>query len=368
MGVLGWSAGWVVAAGVWSASGQVALPAWRVLETEPYRGKQDDIVFVSPEIGWYGNGSGKVFGTRDGGERWELLWEQPGTFVRCLAFVDESTGFLGNVGTGYFPGVTDETLVYRTIDGGRTWHALPGAQAAGMGGLCSLVVLRVPYINHGELAERTRLIGVGRVGGPAWLIMSDDLGETWSHVDLNEHAGMALDVHFFDLNTGVIAASSSPDLATTTARVLRTEDAGRTFEVVYDSGRATENIWKLSFPTPMVGYGTVQSYDPESTPRFVIKTEDGGRTWRELPLVDDAQVRQFGIGFLDEKHGWVGAVPSAFKTEDGGATWQRAEMGVAVNKIRVLRGGKDPLAYAIGVQVLKAEGPTDPRAGSASTP
>lgn len=368
MGVRGWSAIWVLVVGVWTATGQVTLPAWRVLETEPYRGKQDDIVFVSPDIGWYGNGSGKVFGTRDGGERWELLWEQPGTFVRCLAFVDEFTGFLGNVGTGYFPGVTDETLVYKTTDAGRTWAALPGAQVQGMGGLCSLEVLRLPYINHGELAQKTRLIGVGRVGGPAWLIMSDDLGQTWSHIDLAEHAGMAFDVHFLDLNTGVVAASSSSDLATTTARVLRTEDAGRTWEVVYDSGRATENIWKFSFPTPLVGYGTVQSYDPGATERFVIKTEDGGRTWRELPLVDDPQVRQFGIGFLDEKRGWVGAVPHAFKTEDGGETWQRAEMGVAVNKIRVLRGGEDPLAYAIGVQVLRTHPPAAPRPDSPALP
>ena len=50
--------------------------AWRQLNTEPYRGKQDDISFVSPDIGWYGNGAGKLYRTGDGGETWSLLWER----------------------------------------------------------------------------------------------------------------------------------------------------------------------------------------------------------------------------------------------------------------------------------------------------
>jgi photosystem II stability/assembly factor-like uncharacterized protein len=206
------------------------------------------------------------------------------------------------------------------------------------------------------LENKTRVYAAGRVGGPAWLMHSDDLGETWTATDLKDHAGMVLDVHFFDLNHGLIAASSSDDVTQGTARILRTEDAGRTWTVAYDSGRPFENVWKMSFPTPEIGYATVQSYNPQATERFVIKTTDAGRTWTELPLVDDARVRQFGIGFLDERRGWVGAVPHAFATTDGGATWAPAAMGQAVNKVRVLHTPAGPVAYAIGVQVLKADG------------
>ncbi|MEA5614566.1 WD40/YVTN/BNR-like repeat-containing protein [Nodularia spumigena] len=333
-----------------------SLPVWRTLETVPYRGKQDDVVFVNPDLGWYGNGEGKIYRTTDAGATWQLQWDHPGTFVRTLAFVDETTGFAGNVGTGYFPGVTDETLLYKTTDAGATWAPVPAAQIEGIAGLCAMEVLRTPFINHGVLETKTRVYAAGRVGGPAWLMHSDDLGETWTATDLKDHAGMVLDVHFFDLNHGLIAASSSDDVTQGTARILRTQDAGRTWTVAYDSGRPFENVWKMSFPTPEIGYATVQSYNPEATERFVIKTTDAGRTWTELPLVDDARVRQFGIGFLDERRGWVGAVPHAFATTDGGATWTPAQMGQAVNKVRVLHTPAGPVAYAIGVQVLKADG------------
>lgn len=348
-----------VAASEPGATATHTLPEWRTLDTVPFRGKQDDIDFVNPEMGWYGNGEGKIYRTTDGGATWTLQWDRPGTFVRTLAFVDERVGFAGNVGTGYFPGVTDTTLLYKTEDAGETWNPVPGAQIDGIAGLCAMQVLTVPYINHGVLERKTRVYAAGRVGGPAWLMTSDDLGETWQAMDLKAHAGMVLDVHFFDLNHGLIAASSSDDVTQGTARVLRTEDAGRTWTVVYDSGRPFENVWKMSFPTGETGYASVQSYDPQATARFVIKTTDAGRTWSELPLVDDARVRQFGIGFVDEHRGWVGAVPHGFMTTDAGATWTPARMGQAVNKIRVLHTPQGPVAYAIGVQVLKADGRAD---------
>ena len=80
---------------------------WRQLPTEPFRGKQDDIAFVSRKVGWYGNGSGKLYRTTDGGDTWTRVWDQPGTFIRALGFIDEANGFLGNVGTDYYPNVTD---------------------------------------------------------------------------------------------------------------------------------------------------------------------------------------------------------------------------------------------------------------------
>ena len=100
-----------------TAHGQQVEKTWRKLITEPYPGKQDDITFVNPQLGWYVNGYGAIYHTQDGGETWTKQLEQKGTFFRCIAFVDSLTGFAGTVGTDYFPNVTDTIPLYGTTNG-----------------------------------------------------------------------------------------------------------------------------------------------------------------------------------------------------------------------------------------------------------
>jgi len=338
------------------------LVAWEPLPTEPYPGKQDDIFFVNDRVGWYGNGAGKVFRTEDGGDVWTKVWERPGTFVRCLAFIDERVGVLGNIGPGYFPGVTDPVPIYRTEDGGATWTPVTAIEGPPVVGLCAFEIVQVPFIHAGQLDHRPRIIGVGRVGGPSAYIWSDDLGATWRQGAIPAIGAMAFDVAFLDESRGFIASATSQDVAQSNALILATSDGGATWEEVFRSTRPFETTWKFSFPTTDVGYCTLQSYDPDPTAsmRFVAKTTDGGRTWSELLLSDDHRVREFGVAFLDEDTGWVGAVPHGFVTMDGGESWSRAELGSAVNKIRLIRSDDGVTGFAIGTQVhrLRLPSPT----------
>ena len=108
-----------------TALAQERSPArWTKLETEGGAGKQDDIFFVDSATGWYANGLGKIFRTRDGGKSWKRVIHKKGTYFRCLGFLDATHGFAGNIGPGYFPGVTDTTWLYETKDGGETWKYL----------------------------------------------------------------------------------------------------------------------------------------------------------------------------------------------------------------------------------------------------
>lgn len=330
-----------------------AAPSWRRLETEKHPGKQDDVFFLDRDLGWYVNGAGKIWKTTDGGATWTLQLHRPGTFFRCIAFVDEHVGFAGNVGTGYFPNVTDSLPLYRTEDGGGTWSPVTTIAGPPVVGLCAIEILREPIVNAGTLDTLVRVIALGRVGGPAAMIVSDDLGRTFRRVDLGADARMAFDVHFFDHNHGIVAAGTQDDLERSNALILTTEDAGRTWTPAYRSTRPFELTWKIAFPTRQVGYITLQSYDPDTTVtrRYVAKTSDGGRTWREMPLVDNAKVREFGVAFVDSLRGWVGAVPHGFSTSDGGRTWARVDFGNAVNKIRVVRDPVGTRVVAIGTEL-----------------
>lgn len=325
--------------------------AWTDVPTEPYKGKRDDIHFADARTGFYGTGAGDLFRSDDGGATWSRVWSKPGTFIRAVGFIDSKTGFLGNVGDVY-PNVTDRVPLYRTDDGGRTWAPVDLGGAV-IEGICAIDVLRTRAIHQGELRDRTIVHAGGRVGGPAKLLRSVDGGASWSFIDLSRHAGMILDVKFLDANTGFVFGGSSSDIQQSEALILKTTDGGKSWRQVYRSSRKFENSWKGSFPDARTGYATVQTYDRERAQQVIVKSDDGGETWRELPLVVNAKARQFGIGFASDTIGWVGTAVGGFETRDGGRSWRPVPLAPAANKIRVAAADGTPMIHAIGTQVQR---------------
>ncbi len=339
------------------AASEKPEPQWRQLLTEPFSGKQDDIFFIDRRVGWYGNGKGRIFKTEDGGDSWRKVLDQPGTFVRALGFANADVGIMGNVGTDYFPGVTDEQPIYRTTDGGLHWSPVTAIDGPKPKGICAIDVLKTPYINSGLLDWRTTIRAGGRVGGPAFLMTSHDLGESWTSVDMSAHTSMILDVKFLDQHVGFIAGASNADVEQSHAIVLRTADGGKSWRRVFETQRPWEITWKLSFPTDRTGFVTIQSYNPDKTvdQRFIGKSIDGGETWLEIPLIRDPAWNELGIGFLDESHGWVGGIPGGLETVDGGRSWNTTTLGRAINKFRILRDGNGTTVYAIGKDVFRLD-------------
>lgn len=329
---------------------------WQLLPTAPYRGKRDDISFGSPSHGWYGTGKGDLFRTTDGGNSWDLVASKPGTFIRALGFLDHKTGFIGNVGTDYYPGVEDETPLYRTDDGGKSWSAVDlGGKT--IKGVCAIDILNTNRIYQGVLRPITVIHAAGRVGGPTGILRSIDGGANWSVIDMSDHAGMILDVKFFSETTGLVFASTSRG-GDNEGLILRTEDGGESWRTVYKSGRKSELIWKASFPDSKHGFATVQSYDAERAQQLIVKTRDGGKTWKEMPLTMNAKARQFGIGFIDNKRGWVGTMASGFYTADGGRTFKPVPIARAANKFRIVPSNTGANVYAIGTEVQKLDVPS----------
>lgn len=315
---------------------------WNLLEQSPLNGqKQDDVFFLNPLLGWSVNGSGRIFKTTDGGQTWAKALEQPGTYFRCIGFIDSLHGFAGNIGTDYFPNVSDTIPLYRTTDGGVSWQPVTAITGDQPKGLCAIQVVNPQVIYAG-----------GRVGSPAHLIKSTDGGATWASQSLAAHIAMVTDLYFSSPDTGFVFGGTSDNIQIAHAKILRTTDGGQSWVTVYESTRPFEIIWKAHFPTPSIAYATLLSYAPNTLERFVVKTTDGGLSWSEIPLLNNG-AKAFGIGFLDAATGWVGCDQSIYETTDGGTTWTAENIGQYVNKIRVLQTQGQNIAYGIGVRIYK---------------
>ena len=93
----------------------------------------------------------------------------------------------------------------------------------------------------------------------------------------------------------------------------------RAISVVTDDGGAHWAIKSLK-EIPISLFFLDDSLGWMVTPKGIWRTEEGGRSWRELPKSPKLQIR---VHFLDEQHGFaVGTQKSAYQTVDGGKTWQ----------------------------------------------
>lgn len=328
---------------------------WEKLKTEAYAGKQDDIYFVDENIGWYINGFGKIFHTSDGGQNWVMQLEKKGTFFRCIAFIDSLNGFVGTVGTDYFPNVTDTIPLYRTTDGGKNWTPV-SYSAKYVKGLCAIDIVKEEFINHGEIGYKYHIYAVGRVGTPANLMVSHDNGNTFTSMDMSKYSCSLYDIKMFNTKEGFACGSNVPELENSHATIIHTTDGGNTWQKVFESQRPYEISWKIAFPTKMVGYATIQSYNPDTNIalQLYIKTTNGGKDWTEYELCKDFRSRPFGVGFINESIGYIGTMNTGYQTVNGGKDWTKIDLGRACNKIRIVKtpNGKT-YGYAIGVNVYK---------------
>lgn len=319
---------------------------WTNLSNAPYNGgKQDGIFFINKDIGWVVNGSGKIYKTTDGGTSWIQQKNAPGTYFRSVAFVNDQIGFVGNIGPNYFPGVTDTNPLYKTIDGGNSWAPV----TANISGVIPTGICAIQAVNENII------YAAGRVGTPTVLIKSTDGGNNWVGTDLSSQCKMILDVYFQTPEIGFVFAGTNANIAASKARILKTTDGGLTWNIVYTSTRNYEIMWKASFASEQVGYATIQSYNTATTQRYVVKTTDGGNTWAEIPL-NNSGVREFGIGFINEQVGWVGAENNGYETTDGGLNWTAKNIGQYANKLSIVSNpDESKTCYAVGLNVYKLE-------------
>ncbi|MCH7535682.1 MAG: hypothetical protein IH948_08075, partial [Bacteroidetes bacterium] len=174
-----------------------------------------------------------------------------------------------------------------------------------------------------------------------------------------------MDIHFFDPDTGFVTGSRYEIFTPGSAGMIwYTTDGGQNFTEVAVSMGNFKHVWKIYFLDRMYGYGNMSDYNNGDKAYF--KTSDGGLTWSEVVYTSSSTYEGLGIGFFNEKLGWVGGDDVSFVTTDGGATFNFIQIDPTYddNINRFLRVN-DSVLFAIGSRIYKY---TDINVGEATTP
>lgn len=96
--------------------------------------------------------------------------------------------------------------------------------------------------------------------------------------------------------------------------LLGTSDGGRNWTALAEPSKP---LHQIDFVTPKVGFGLAGP--PGSYNLFMVRTLDGGQTWRAI----DQGVPTSSICFASARRGWAIGENGMVETDDGGATWRK---------------------------------------------
>jgi photosystem II stability/assembly factor-like uncharacterized protein len=345
------------------------------------------VSFVSADVGWITSWGPFVFATVDGGQQWrELHLPVPAgasPWPEAIDFVDDRHGWVAGSIDAFGPGVIYSTIdagltwsvstddswpqltavdfadrlhgcavgtygaVLRTVDGGRTWNSRT---------LDSDVLLesvRFADARHGWVA-----------GSGGTLFRTTDGGRNWHrvHVPLMPYlTGLS----FSDKNHGwAVGYEATGELYR--GVVLRTFDGGKTWTVqtralpdslhavssagptravaVGDAGLVARTIDGLTWARSSTGLisdiSDVAVADADNAwavggdiygkRGFVLRTSDGGGSWRQLPIEgarSSATPGLVSICCFGHDNVWaVGAQGVVYRSRDGGESWLRRQV------------------------------------------
>ncbi|MBE8191316.1 MAG: hypothetical protein HAW64_03755 [Alphaproteobacteria bacterium] len=155
-----------------------------------------------------------------------------------------------------------------------------------------------------------RLVAVGQHGH---IIYSDDTGNTWVQaVDVPTRSTLT-DIIFLDSKTGFAVGHDSV--------ILRTQDAGETWQLQYSERRGEDPLFGVHFTNQRHGIA-VGAFSR------VLETQDGGKTWAKRTLIEGSFDDFHLNGIFADRHDNI-YIPAEFgavyKSTDKGRTFTAIE-------------------------------------------
>ena len=196
----------------------------------------------------------------------------------------------------------------RSIDSGRHWVEI----------VRSRMHATEPSISF--VGEKTGWISGMGTDASTWVLRTDDAGSHWRM--LSEH--FIQNMQFINASIGV-----GSEFDGTESGFVKTSDGGRTWTRSAVPG--VKFISKIFFITPEVGWIAGESElseDINGRVAYVLRTDDGGRSWTSCQIPSERGVADIqDLFFLNAADGWLitwhfnNGGTHLFRTRDGGKTW-----------------------------------------------
>lgn len=212
----------------------------------------------------------------------------------------------------------DEGKIYHTLDGGKTWSAIPKSPTQNPLENSMLPSKSAPTKIYkspppGEAFYLDKNNGWTVRQGE--ILHTDDGGKIWKR-QLHRRDLVLNAILFVDKNCGWAAGKNG--------KILHTADGGKTWEDQESEVYAT--FYGLQFLNEKQGWAIGGN-------GIVMKTEDGGETWR---LQKTPAAMFWAVQFVSPLEGWaVGSFGTVLYTSDGGKTWKPQNSGTDKHAARV---------------------------------
>ncbi|HEX7051811.1 MAG TPA: nuclear transport factor 2 family protein [Longimicrobiales bacterium] len=266
------------------------MPAWTPQQSgtaAEFRG----LSAAGADVAWAGGRGGVFARTTDGGRTWtaDTVPGAASLFFIDAHAVDARSAYL--LGTSFEGG---EARIYRTTDGGEHWTLQYRQRKAGV------------FFDGMAFWDAERGVAFSDpVDGAFLIVTTDDGGEHWREVPradipppLEGEAGFAAS------GTGIAVAGSRHVWIGTgggrVARVLRSSDGGRTWTAAETPlpGGATAGIFGIAFRDTLHGVAVGGDYQDRTGGGLnVLRTDDGGRTWQLVASAAPPGVR-YGVAYV----------------------------------------------------------------------
>ena len=278
----------------------LTAPRWTT-QTSGVNARLRGVSAVNERVAWASGSASTVLRTTDRGKTWQKLNVTTDTLdFRDIDAIDEQTAYVLSIGNGPL------SRIYKTTDAGATWTL----QFKNDDPKAFLDAMSFWDANHG-------IVFGDSINGQFYILLTANGGQTWSRLS-TARLPPALP------NEGAFAASGT-------------------------------NIALFGKTHAWIGTGA-------GAKARVLRTTDAGRTWQvsDTPLAAGQSSGIFSIAFRDEKHGVVvggdyskeqEAVDNLAVTNDGGVTWKL---------VKGLSGYRSVVAYVPGMKTpaLVAIGPS----------